>query len=47
MEMESVQIKGVSSTIRETKGVLANDTNFVVTEKIMTDGSQYAKTVYT
>ena len=46
LEMESVQIKGVSSTIRETKGVLENDTNFVVTEKIMTDGSQYAKTIF-
>ncbi len=46
LEMESTQIKGVSSTIRETKGVLENDTNFVVTEKIMTDGKQYAKTVF-
>ena len=46
LEMESVQIKGVTSTIRETKGVLANDTNFVVTEKIMTDGNQYAKTIF-
>ena len=46
MEMESVQIKGVSSTIRETKGVLAEDTNFVVTEKIMTDGNQFAKTTF-
>ena len=46
LEMESVQIKGVSSTIRETKGVLEKDTNFVVTEKIMTDGNQYAKTVF-
>ena len=46
MEMESTQIKGVSSTIRETKGVLQKDTNFVVTEKIMTDGNQYAKTVF-
>ena len=46
LEMESVQIKGVSSTIRETKGILENDTNFVVTEKIMTDGNQYAKTIF-
>ena len=46
LEMESTQIKGVSSTIRETKGVLENDTNFVVTEKIMTDGKQYAKTIF-
>ena len=46
LEMESTQIKGVSSTIRETKGILENDTNFVVTEKIMTDGKQYAKTIF-
>ena len=46
LEMESVQIKGVTSTIRETKGVLEKDTNFVVTEKIMTDGKQYAKTIF-
>ena len=46
LEMESVQIKGVTSTIRETKGVLEKDTNFVVTEKIMTDGKQYAKAIF-
>ena len=46
MEMESVQIKGVDSTIRETKGVLAENTNFVVTEKIMTHGDQTAKTTF-
>ena len=46
MEMESVQIKGVDSTIRETKGVLAENTNFVVTEKIMTHGNQTAKTIF-
>ncbi len=46
LEMESVQIKGVSSTIRETKGILSENTNFVVTEKIMTDGKQYAKTIF-
>jgi len=40
MEMESVQIKGVDSAIRETKGVLEDNTNFVVTEKIMTHGKQ-------
>ena len=46
MEMESVQIKGVDSTIRETKGELAANTNFVVTEKIMTNGTQIAKTIF-
>ena len=46
MEIESTQIKGVDSTIRETKGVLEADTNFVVTEKIMTHGEQLAKTIF-
>ena len=46
LEMESVQIKGVDSTIRETKGELGRNTNFVVTEKIMTHGNQYAKTIF-
>lgn len=46
MEIESSQIKGVDSTIRETKGVLEEDTNFVVTEKIMTHGNQMAKTLF-
>lgn len=46
MEMESSQIKGVDSTVRETKGELENDTNFVVSEKIMTHGKQFAKTTF-
>ena len=46
MEMESSQIKGVDSTVRETKGQLEDDTNFVVSEKIMTHGNQFAKTIF-
>jgi len=46
MEMESSQIKGVDSTIRETKGELEDNTNFVVSEKIMTHGQQFAKTTF-
>lgn len=46
LEMESVQIKGVDSTIRTTKGVLQENSSFVVTEKIMTHGTQFAKTVF-
>ena len=46
LEMESSQIKGVDSTIRETKGVLDKGANFVVTEKIMTHGNQFAKTIF-
>ena len=44
--MEAVQIKGVDSAIRETKGVLEDNTNFVVTEKIMTHGKQSAQTCF-
>lgn len=46
LEMESTQIKGVDSTIRVTKGILENNTNFVVSEKIMTHGKQSAKTEF-
>lgn len=46
LEMQSSQIKGVDSTIRETKGELEDNTNFVVTEKIMTHGNQFAKTIF-
>ena len=46
LEMESVQIKGVDSTIRTTKGKLEDNTSFVVTEKIMTHGIQKAKTIF-
>ena len=46
LEMETVQIKGVDSTIRTTKGEVEANTNLVVTEKIMTHGSQFAKTSF-
>lgn len=46
LEMDSVQIEGVDSTIRETFGELEEDSNFIVSEKIMTHGKQYAKTVF-
>lgn len=46
LEMETVQIKGVNSAIRTTKGKLLADTNLVITEKIMTTGDEYAKTIF-
>lgn len=46
LEMETVQIGGVDSSIRKTSGVLEDDTNFVIKEKIMTHGDQFAKTVF-
>ena len=44
LEMETTQIKGIDSTIRETKAVLGNDAKLVIREKIMTHGTQLAKT---
>jgi len=46
LEMESVQIKGVDSTERITKAVLEEDSNLVISEKIMTHGEQIAKTIF-
>lgn len=46
LEMETVQLKGVDSTIRTTKGILEKDTNLVISEKIMTHGIQTAKTIF-
>lgn len=45
-EMESIQIEGVTSTIRETTAKLAKDTNLIITERIMTHNDQTAKTVF-
>ncbi len=44
MEMDTVQIKGVDSTIRKTKATLKEDATLVIKEKIMTHGNQFAKT---
>ena len=44
MEMETTQIKGVSSTVRNTTAKLAAGANLVVKEKIMTHGTQLAET---
>ncbi|MCQ2540375.1 MAG: SufD family Fe-S cluster assembly protein [Acetatifactor sp.] len=46
MEMETVQIKGVDSTKRKTSAKLADGAKLVVTEKLMTHGSQYAETSF-
>ena len=46
LEMETVQIEGVSSTIRETSGDLGDNSTLTITEKIMTNGNQFAKTVF-
>ena len=44
--METVQIKGVDSTIRNTIANLEDDTNLVITERLMTHGTQTAKTSF-
>ena len=44
--MDSVQIKGVDSTVRETRGKLGKGATFIVKEKIMTHGKQTATTKF-
>ncbi len=44
MEMETMQIKGIDSTVRTTRADLAADATLVIREKIMTHGTQTAKT---
>lgn len=46
LEMETVQIEGISSTVRETKGELGNNSSLIITERIMTSGNQVAKTIF-
>ena len=43
MEMETVQIKGVDSTKRETKAVLGREARIVIKERLMTHGNQDAE----
>lgn len=42
-EMEMIQIKGVSSTKRDTEADLARGAKLIVTERLMTDGEQFAE----
>ena len=44
MQMDTVQIKGIDSTIRTTKADLADKATLVIKEKILTHGKQLAKT---
>lgn len=46
MEMETAQIKGVDSTDRITRAKLSKNATLTVKEKIMTHGSQYARTEF-
>ena len=44
LEMDSVQIKGVDSTLRTTKAVIGDGATLIIKEKIMTHGKQHAET---
>ena len=46
LEMDTVQIRGVDSTVRATKGIVEDNATFVVSEKIMTHDNQYAETIF-
>lgn len=46
LEMETVQIKGIDSTKRFTKAKLADEAKIIITEKLMTHGSQFAETTF-
>lgn len=46
MEMETVQIRGVDSTRRLTSAKLADGAKIIVTEKLMTHGTQTAETTF-
>lgn len=47
MEMETTQIKGIDSTVRKTTAKLADGATLVIREKVMTHGTQLAKTDFT
>lgn len=44
MEMETAQIKGISSTVRKTTAALGDGATLIIKEKIMTHGRQRAET---
>ena len=46
MEMDTVQIQGVDNTVRTTKAKLGDKATLKITERIMTDGDQYAETKF-
>ena len=47
MEMETTQIKGVDSTVRTTTAKLGPNATLIIKEKVMTHGSQLAKSDFT
>ncbi len=47
MEMDTLQIKGINSTDRKTQATIGDNATLVISEKLMTHGSQLAKTDFT
>ncbi|MBQ6811246.1 MAG: SufD family Fe-S cluster assembly protein [Firmicutes bacterium] len=45
IEMEMVQISGVDDTVRDTDIDLAEGAKMIITERLLTDGEQYAKSI--
>ena len=46
LEMETVQIEGVDSTVRVTRGKLRDNSTLIVRERLLTSGSQTARTEF-
>jgi len=47
MEMETTQIKGIDSTVRDTKAVIAGEgAKLIVKDKVMTHGEQHADAIF-
>lgn len=46
LEIETVQIEGVTSTIRETKGELGENANLIIIDHVMTSSNQTAKSIF-
>lgn len=44
LTMDTIQLRGVDSTDRKTRGVLGKNAKLIIKERIMTDGTEYAKT---
>ncbi|MBS7262080.1 MAG: SufD family Fe-S cluster assembly protein [Eubacteriales bacterium] len=44
LTMETTQIEGVDSTVRESEAILGEGAKLIIKEKIMTSGQQYAET---
>lgn len=47
LEMETTQIKGVDSTVRTTRAKLGPESTLIIKEKVMTHGTQLAKSDFT